>query len=147
MSRHPLVAHRNLGDAVAYRRGAPVTVGRFLADVDRIAAEFPAGQYVLNACTDRYRFAVGLAAALVIGKVSLLPASLAPETVRQLRKVHPDLFCLTDNDHPVLDLPQMRYRDAVAITVISHLGSKAQARGCQRSLGQWWMFARRFRAP
>ena len=96
-------------------RGAPVTVGRFLADVDRIAAEFPAGQHVLNACTDRYRFAVGLAAALVAGKVSLLPANLAPDTLRQLRKSHRDLFCLADSDHPVLDLPRMLYRDAVAI--------------------------------
>ena len=115
MSRHPLVAHRRLGDVVSYRKGAPVTAGRFLADVDRIAADFPAGQHVLNACTDRYRFAVGLAAALIAGKVSLLPADLAPETVRRLREFHPDLFCLTDSDHPLPELPRMLYRDAVAI--------------------------------
>jgi acyl-coenzyme A synthetase/AMP-(fatty) acid ligase len=115
MSRHPLVAHQSLSDVVSYRKGAPVTVGRFLADVGRIAAGFPAGQHVLNACTDRYRFAVGLAAALVAGKVTLLPANLAPETLRQLGKVHLDLFCLTDNDHPAVELPQMRYRDAVAM--------------------------------
>ena len=115
MSRHPLVAHRHPGDAVAYRKGAPVTVGRFLADVDRIAAEFPAGPHVLNACTDRYRFAVGLAAAVVAGKVSLLPANLAPDTLRQLLKSHRDLFCLADSDHPPLELPRMFYRDAVAI--------------------------------
>lgn len=69
---------------------------------------------MLNACTDRYRFAVGLAAALVAGKVSLLPANLAPETVRQLTEFRPDLFCLTDSDHPGLELPRMPYRDAVA---------------------------------
>ncbi len=114
MSRHRLLAHRCLTDVVAYRRSAPVAVGRFLADVDRIAAGFPAGQNVLNACTDRYRFAVGLAAALVAGKVSLLPANLAPETVRQLTEFRPDLFCLTDCDHPGLDLPLIPYRDAVA---------------------------------
>ena len=96
-------------------RGAPVTVGCFLADVDRIAAEFPAGQHVLNACTDRYRFAVGLVAAVVAGKVSLLPASLAADTLRQLLKFHRDLFCLVDSDQPVLDLPRMLYRDAAAI--------------------------------
>jgi acyl-coenzyme A synthetase/AMP-(fatty) acid ligase len=115
VSRHPLVAHRRLTDVVSYRRGAPVTVGRFLADVERIAAEFPAGQHVLNACTDRYRFAVGFAAALVAGKVTLLPANLAPETVRQLTEFRPDLFCLTDGDHPLLELPRMTYRDAAAI--------------------------------
>jgi acyl-coenzyme A synthetase/AMP-(fatty) acid ligase len=115
MSRHPLVAHRHPGDVVSYRRGAAVTAGHFLADVDRIASGFLAGQHVLNACTDRYRFAVGLAAALVAGKVTLLPADLAPETVRRLREFRLDLFCLTDSDHPLLELPRMRYRDAVAM--------------------------------
>ncbi|MEO8753434.1 MAG: AMP-binding protein [Casimicrobiaceae bacterium] len=114
MPCHPLVAHDHSGDVVAYRRGAPVTVDCFLADVERIATDFPAGQYVLNACSDRYRFAVGLAAALTAGKVSLLPANLVPETVRQLAAGHPGLVCLTDNDQFVVDAPQVRYRDADA---------------------------------
>ncbi|MDQ2962984.1 MAG: AMP-binding protein [Pseudomonadota bacterium] len=114
MSRHPLLGHRHVSDVVSYRRGAPVTVGHFLEDVNRIAAEFPAGQHVLNACTDRYRFAVGLAAALVASKVSLLPTDLATETVRRLREFRLDAFCLTDSDHPLLDLPRMPFRDAVA---------------------------------
>lgn len=115
MSRHPLVAHQSLSDVICYRKGVPVTAGHFLADVDRVAAEFPAGQHVLNTCTERYRFVVGLAAALVAGKVSLLPADLTPETVRRLTQFRPDLFCLTDSDRPLLDLPQMRYRDAAAM--------------------------------
>jgi acyl-coenzyme A synthetase/AMP-(fatty) acid ligase len=115
MSRHPLVAHRRLTDIVAFRCGEPMTVGRFLADVDRNAAGFPPGRYVLNACTDRYRFAVGLAAALVAGKVCLLPANLAPETVRQLTLRHADVFCLTDSDHPDLGPPTILYRDDVAL--------------------------------
>jgi acyl-coenzyme A synthetase/AMP-(fatty) acid ligase/3-hydroxymyristoyl/3-hydroxydecanoyl-(acyl carrier protein) dehydratase len=112
MARHPLVAHRNLDDVVAYRRGMPVTVARFLMDVDRIAARLPAGRHVLNACADRYRFAVGLAAAIVAEKVSVLPASLAPETVRRLRDLHADLVCLTDTGHPQLELPRVVYEDA-----------------------------------
>ncbi|MEO8537584.1 MAG: AMP-binding protein [Betaproteobacteria bacterium] len=114
MSRHPLVTHRNPADIVAYRGGAPITVGRFLADVERIASEFPPPRHLLNACGDRYRFAVGLAAALVAGKVSLLPADLAPATVRRLMEGHPDLFCLTDSDNAPPSLPRLRYRDAVA---------------------------------
>jgi acyl-coenzyme A synthetase/AMP-(fatty) acid ligase len=112
MAHHPLVTNRDPGDVVCYRRGAPVTLARFLADVDRIARHLPAGRHVLNAGSDRYRFVVGLAAALVAEKVSLLPADLAPETLRRLVRVHPDLFGLTDRDHLPVALPHALYRDA-----------------------------------
>jgi acyl-coenzyme A synthetase/AMP-(fatty) acid ligase len=115
MTLHPLVTHRRPDDIVAFRSGEPVTVECFVADARRIAAEFPAGRHVLNACSDRYRFAVGLAAALVAGKQSLLPANLAPATMRQLAECHPGLCCLTDTDLPGMALPQLRYRDGVAV--------------------------------
>ncbi len=115
MARHPLVAHRNLDEVVAYRRGMPVTVARFLMDVDRIAVRLPAGLHVLNACADRYRFAVGLAAALVAEKISVLPTSFVPETVRRLRDLHADLVCLTDTDHAQIDLPRLAYEDAAKL--------------------------------
>lgn len=111
MPRHPLLAHRRHTDIVAYRSGVPITVARFMEDVDRIARSMPAGRYVLNACVDRYRFAVGFAAALGSGKVSLLPANLAVETVRRLAQSHADLFCLTDRDHPDLELPRLQFHD------------------------------------
>ena len=57
---------------VAYRDGRPVSTAEFLGDVARVAAALPAGRHVLNTCADRYRFAVGLAAILVSGRVSLL---------------------------------------------------------------------------
>ncbi|RYF36429.1 MAG: beta-hydroxyacyl-ACP dehydratase, partial [Comamonadaceae bacterium] len=75
MHDYPLVSHEGPDAVVAWRRGRPITVSRFLADVDALCAAWPAGAHVLNACSDRYRFAVGLAAALVAGKVSLLPPS------------------------------------------------------------------------
>ena len=108
----PLVAHRRLDDIVAFRNGEPISVQRFLTDVQRIAASLPPGRNVLNACTDRYRFTTGLAAAMVAGKMSLLPANLTRETVARLMIFRPDVFCLTDTEHPRLDLPQIRFADA-----------------------------------
>lgn len=98
MDRIPLLGHRDPAQIVAYRDGRPVSRRRFLADVARTAARLPAGGHLLNACTDRYAFAVGLAAAIVARTVSLLPANLAPETLRQLRQFRPDLVCLVDGD-------------------------------------------------
>jgi len=110
----PLVVHRRPDDIVAFRNGQPISVQRFLTDVERIAASFPAGSNVLNACEDRYRFTTGLAAAMVARKTSLLPANLTRDTVARLMTFRTDAFCLTDADRPELDLPQVRYCDGGA---------------------------------
>jgi acyl-coenzyme A synthetase/AMP-(fatty) acid ligase len=72
------------------------------------------GRHVLNACVDRYRFAVGFAACLLADKVSLLPSTHTPEMVRQLRAFAPDVVCLTDEADPGIALPQIPYPPARA---------------------------------
>lgn len=108
----PLTAHRGRDAVLAHGPGGPVTVARFLADVARLAGMLPPGGHLLNLCQDRYRFMVGFAAALVAGRVTLLPAAQAPETLRQLQAYAPDLFCLHDGEGA--DLPGLRYPDDVA---------------------------------
>ena len=93
-------------------RASPSRAGRFLADARRLAAAFPPGGHVLNALGDRYRFAVGVAAALLSGKVSLLPPALTPEMVRQVKQFAPDVFCLVDQAQAI-DLPQVAWDDAL----------------------------------
>ena len=93
---------------VAYRAGAPILAGQFLSDVDRLARSLPPCRHVLNTCTDRYHFTVGLAAALSSGRVSLLPSSQAPELLRQLGAFAPDAICLTDEDGTTA-LPRVLY--------------------------------------
>ena len=81
----------------------------------------PAGAAVLNACTDRYRFAVGLAAAFPADRVSLLPPTHTPEVVRQIRAMTPEAICLTDHRHCDIDLPQILFPDAACATPIPAL--------------------------
>ena len=109
MSSLPLVSHTSPDSVVARRADGAVTLRRFLAVVRQLGALFPAGNNLLNLCSDRYRFSVGLAAAIVAGKVSLLPSTHTPGVVRQIRDFAPDMFCLTDSDHCTVDLPQLRY--------------------------------------
>ena len=52
-----------------------------------LAARLPDRAHVVNLCTDRYRFAVGFAAALVRGQVSLLPPQRTPDFLRSSRRV------------------------------------------------------------
>ncbi len=112
MTSLPLLAPCQAQDLVALRHGQPITAGHFLADVKRLAAAFPPGRHVLNACTDRYHFAVGLAAALLADKVSLLPPTLTPEMVRQIQTFAPDVFCLSDQEQSVA-LPRLAWADVM----------------------------------
>ena len=111
MSRQsfPLVAHRSLDDVIAYREGQAVTVRRFLAEVTRVRQVLGAGTHILNLCGDRYRFMVGLAAALVSGKTSLLPSSSTPAMLRSLANFAPDILCLIDGGLAGIGLPQVAY--------------------------------------
>jgi acyl-coenzyme A synthetase/AMP-(fatty) acid ligase/3-hydroxymyristoyl/3-hydroxydecanoyl-(acyl carrier protein) dehydratase len=116
MPHFPLVSHATPDRTIAWRDGAPVSVRAFLADVYGLAAVLPEGGHVFNVCKDRYRFAVGLCAALLASKVSLLPSSHTPQTVRQLKAFAPDAFCLHDTDDCTVDLPRFRYPHALMST-------------------------------
>ncbi len=94
---------------LAYRGAEPVHAAHFLAEAHALAAALPPGRHIINVCTDRYRFAVGVAAALLAGKVSLLPPSHTPEVVRHLQAFAPDVFCLTDSADCPIDLPQVQF--------------------------------------
>ncbi|MFC1719628.1 AMP-binding protein [Pseudomonadota bacterium] len=109
MSALPLISHRSSDSIAAWSDDAAVTAHRFLGDVRQLASAFPEGEHVLNLCGDRYRFGVGLAAAVVTGKISLLPSTHSPEVLRQVRDFAPDVFCLTDNDSPKVEMRELAY--------------------------------------
>jgi acyl-coenzyme A synthetase/AMP-(fatty) acid ligase len=99
---------------VACRAGRAIRVPEFLADLERVAAALGSSGHVLNACTDRYHFAVGFAAALSRGKVSLLPPTQTPAMLRQLGDFAPDIVCLTDDADCDIALPRVAYPFAQA---------------------------------
>lgn len=110
MPLFPLITHPRADSIIAWRDGiVPVTAARFLSDVAALVALLPAGAHMLNACSDRYRFTVGLAAALVSKRVSLLPSTQTPEMIRQMARFAPDVFCLTDVADCPVALPQLQF--------------------------------------
>ncbi|VTU29896.1 2,3-dihydroxybenzoate-AMP ligase [Variovorax sp. PBL-H6] len=96
----PLLSTRDPDAPLAWRAGVPVSAREFLADVARLASQLPEGGPAVNLCTDRYAFALGLAAALVRGQASLLPPDARPDTLARL--VEPD-----GRTYAVLDDPQV----------------------------------------
>ena len=107
----PLLAQEDPRAVLAWRAGHAVRVAEFLADAHRVAQAMPEGGHVLNACHDRYRVAVGFAAAVLRGKINLLPSTRTADAIRRLREALPDLFALVDGPSE-LDLPRMRYPEA-----------------------------------
>lgn len=109
----PLTSHP-LDAVIAHSPEGPIRVARFLADVARVAALLPAGGSVLNICQDRYRFMVGLAAALVSDKRSLMPGDYTPETIARIKTIAPDACCFHDGQGNTVDLPLVRFPETPA---------------------------------
>jgi acyl-coenzyme A synthetase/AMP-(fatty) acid ligase len=100
MTEHALLAAGPSGAVFGHRAGVPVAVETFLGDVATLAERLPRRHHVVNLCRDRYRFAVGFAAALSRHQVNLLPPHDAPDMLDRLATDYPDLYCLTDAAPP-----------------------------------------------
>lgn len=92
----PVIRHPGPDSIVARRAGRAIRAAEFLRDVAALAARLPDREYILNLCTDRYRFMVGFAASLCRRQVSLLPPGTAPAQLRAVAEDYPDLYALTD---------------------------------------------------
>lgn len=111
----PLLASRDLDAPMAWKAGVPVSARRFLADAQQLASALPEGGPAINLCTDRYAFAVGLAAALLRGQASLLPPDARPDTLARLHESGDRCYALTDD--PALVTPGLErvlYQTAVS---------------------------------
>jgi acyl-coenzyme A synthetase/AMP-(fatty) acid ligase len=96
MSAIPFLGHRDNSSVVAWRGARPLRVSDFLSDLAALADALPDRRYLVNLCKDRYRFAVGLAAALLRDQVSLLPPAHTPELLRALKHRYAGLYALSD---------------------------------------------------
>ncbi len=119
MAAIPLISHRDPQAVFAYRAGRPVSVAHFLQHVECVARALPDKRHILNLCTDRYRFTVGFAAALLRGQTSLLPPNYTPVFVERLGERYPDLYCLAEGEADfgaveVLTFPSLPESDGIA---------------------------------
>ncbi len=108
-SAYPFMQHERDDHVIAVRAQRPIRRETFLRNVAALAARLPDRPYILNLCSDRYRFMVGLGAALCRNQISLLPSSSAPATQSTLKKDYPDLYALADTTSP--PVPTLIYPD------------------------------------
>lgn len=93
---YPLLRHSDDNQPVAIQAQRPIFRRQFLADVAALAASLPAKKYVVNLCTDRYRFMVGFAAALCREQISLMPPNDTPGVLTALASDYADVYALID---------------------------------------------------
>ncbi len=110
MNDSALIGAGALDAPFATRAGATISRRRFLADASALAERLPASGAMLNLSTDRYRFAVGFAAALLRGHSSLLPPNHLADTVARLRVRFADVYALVEGDDNGHGLPTVRHR-------------------------------------
>ncbi|TMH92659.1 MAG: acyl-CoA synthetase [Betaproteobacteria bacterium] len=102
MADIPLIRNFDAGAAFAFRNGRRICVEEFLGEVRRLADLLPDRHYVVNLCSDRYQFTVGLCAALLRRQVNLLPPNATPDLLKRLSLEYPGLYCLSDGAvHPL----------------------------------------------
>ena len=113
MAGVPLIRDHAEGATFAYRDGRAVTTGTFLWEAAQLAAQLPARRHVINLCADRYRFAVGVAAALLRQQVSLLPPNETPDMIGRVVARYSDVYCLSDrkDEAGLAPLDILRYPD------------------------------------
>jgi acyl-coenzyme A synthetase/AMP-(fatty) acid ligase len=114
MSAVPLISHRHPASLFAFRNSRPVTAAQFIHEVRALAAQLPDRPYMLNLCTDRYRFAAGFCAALLRGQTSLLPPSYARDFVAQLAARYAGTYSLAEAGSPGATADTFIYPDLPA---------------------------------
>lgn len=131
MKSLPLIAGDGLDAPLAWRDGQPIARRQYVADVHALAARLPAAGSMLNVTADRYRFAVGLGAAMLRGQNNLMPPNHTPDTVARLCALFPGTYGLTDMAEPGVALPLIRHDDraahASARDEVPHLADDALA--------------------
>ncbi|HSC65849.1 MAG TPA: AMP-binding protein [Caldimonas sp.] len=110
-----LLGAGELDAAFANVGGSTVSRRQYIADAAALAERLPNAGAMLNLSIDRYRFAVGLGAALLRGHTSLLPPNHLAETVTRLQARFAGVYALVEGAADVHGLPTVRHA-AVAAT-------------------------------
>jgi acyl-CoA synthetase (AMP-forming)/AMP-acid ligase II len=84
----------------------------FLGEISAVASLLPPARYVVNLCTDRYRFTVAWLAAMMRGQVTLLPSSRNAHAVSALVPAYPSLYAISDDPGETWPVDVMVYPDA-----------------------------------
>lgn len=85
-------------DPLIWRGGTPLARVVLLREAAAIAAQLPAGQYLVNLCEQRDAFVLAFAAGVLSGRTQLMPSARGETALAELRAEYPDSSLITDDD-------------------------------------------------
>lgn len=109
MSGLPLLRNFERGSPFAYYGGTVIALERFLQDAHALAGVLPDKGHIVNVCSDRYRFCVGFAAALLRKQVTLLPPNQTLDMLQRLHAGYGDIYRLADSADFECELPTIAF--------------------------------------
>ena len=85
-------------DPLVWRGATPLARGKLLREAAAIAAQLPAGRYLVNLCEQRDAFVLAFAAGVISGRTQLMPAARGESALAELRAEYPDSSTITDDE-------------------------------------------------
>lgn len=112
----PFLSATDPDAVVVTNQEGSITARQMVGEIYALAKRLPEQRYLVNACQDRYRFIVGLGAALVRKQLSVLPHSYSADTSRVIADRYGEIACLVDRDNPFEGLRTLPYPKDLIIT-------------------------------
>ena len=112
----PFLSTTDPDAVVVTNASGSITARQMVGEIFALAERLPEQPYLVNACQDRYRFIVGLGAALVRKQLSVLPHSYSADTSRVIAQRYGDIACLVDRENPFDGLASLPYPQDLDIT-------------------------------
>lgn len=92
----PLIYAADDATDIAYWNDQWISRRLFLSHVMALSASLSGHRYIINLCQERYHFMVAFAAAIVAGRVSLLPSNQSAGEIEKLAEVYADSVTLSE---------------------------------------------------
>lgn len=86
------------GGALVWRGATPLARATLLREAAAIAAQLPAGRYLVNLCEQRDAFVLAFAAGVLAGRTQLMPAARGATALAELRVEYTDSTTITDDE-------------------------------------------------
>ncbi len=96
MATQSVFNYASTDSPVVYHQGRMISLGELLQTVDYLYEKIPAHQYLLNLYEDRYYFLLGFLLSLKQRSISLLPSTITPHFLNQLKNNYADILLLSD---------------------------------------------------
>ena len=93
----PILSNTQPHHPIFYYKGEIITHEKFMQDVTQIASNLEKHAYSINLAEDRYLFALGFVACILLEQISLMPASRAETEIEALEQDYSDTQRIDDD--------------------------------------------------